>query len=69
MTTFGMVWPSALFMAIAKLRWIENCFRLNLKESEISSNGDSRNEHPLALLPAWWPLTISLSITLSWNML
>lgn len=41
MPTLDVVWwPWALFIVIAKLNLIENCFRLNLKGSVISSEKD-----------------------------
>jgi hypothetical protein len=40
-------------MVIAKLKWVRNYFRLNLKrKSDLVERGhmDSRNEHPLAYI-------------------
>ena len=65
--TFGMVWPCALLIVMAKLNLIGNCFRLNLNGSVMSSDGDIGIRGIKILLPAYCPFTISQSIALLSN--
>jgi hypothetical protein len=60
--TVGSVWPCALLIIITRLRRMRNCFLLNLKGSDRSSNGDIRILGMNTLSLACVPLTISASI-------
>ena len=55
-----LVWfcPCALFIVIAKLNLIGNCFRLNLNDNEKSSERDMGILGMNTLVPAFCPLTI-----------
>jgi hypothetical protein len=59
--TIGRVWPYALLIDIAKLRCTGNCFLLNLKGSDRSSDGEKRILGMKTMSPACVPLTISTS--------
>jgi hypothetical protein len=64
-----MVCPWALLMVIAKLNRIGNYFLLNLKGSDMSSEGDKGILGMKTLVPACCPPTISVSFALFWNAL
>jgi len=64
-----MVCPCNLFMVMAKLNRTRNCFLLNLKGREISSEGDSGGLGMKTLFRASCTPTISASIALFCNAL
>jgi hypothetical protein len=59
--TVGSIWPCALLIVIAKLKHTGNCFFLNLKGSDRSSDGDNGILGMKTLSPTCVPLTIYAS--------